>query len=149
MKSKQVISSFFHISVAVWLALFVACSGDNPVVNNINKPIFPPPPITGDNATVTEAKLSIDQPDFTGQCPHSFQLTGTITTSSPGIVKYQFRDDDAMWTLVGNLEFKSAGTQMITATTYPFQTSTKYFFGLELIAPKFQIDWKEVTINCQ
>lgn len=145
MKSRPLKSVFFF---SLWLTMFVACTDDNSVSNKITPPPFAGSP-TSNYAPVTAAKLTIDQPEFTGECPHAFQLTGTITTSGRGLVFYQFRDDDAMWAQQGTLEFKSADTKTVQIMTYPFSTSTKYYFGLELLAPKLEIDWKTITTTCQ
>ena len=147
MNIKQRTSVFIRALLSLWLTLFVACGGDNPVSNKINNP--PVPPYAPSNyATVTATELSVDQPNWTGKCPHAFQLTGTITTSGPGTVVYQFRDDDAMWTQGGTLEFKAAETKTLTMTTYPFSISTEYYFGLELLGPRLPVDWVTVKTTC-
>jgi hypothetical protein len=150
MNIKQCRLLFIPVSLVFWLMFLVACSDDNPVSNKINNPPVPiVPPIQTDYATVTAAELSVDQPNWTGKCPHAFQLTGTITTSGPGTVVYQFRDDDAMWTQGGSLEFTSAETKTVTMTTYPFSVSTEYYFGLELLRPRLKADWEMVKTTCQ
>jgi hypothetical protein len=150
MNIKQRTAAFIWILLPLWLTLFVACSGDNPAADKINNPPIPPyvpPPTT--YAKVTATELKVEQPNWTGKCPHAFQLTGTITTSGPGAVVYQFRDDDAMWTQGGTLEFKSAETKTVTMTTYSFSISTEYYFGLELFGPKLPADWVLVKTTCE
>ncbi len=48
--------------------------------------LTPPSPGT---LTATDATLSVDQPSYTGACPVTMNLTGTITTSGTGILTYQ------------------------------------------------------------
>lgn len=82
-------------------------------------PVFTPPPtptFTPVPFTVVAVNVTVDDPSWTGACPHKFTFTGTIEVTGAGTVTYQWERSDNASAPVESLTFTGSGTQSVTST---------------------------------
>lgn len=60
------------------------------------------------------ADLTVTPLTFTGSCPAAFTFKGQITVNRPTVLQYRFIRSDNTRHSLGVLEFKEAGTQVVT-----------------------------------
>ena len=63
---------------------------------------------------VTSVVVSISPSTFTGSCPRTFTLNGSITANAPGTITYRWERDDIRYSDVQSMTFTAAGTQTTT-----------------------------------
>jgi hypothetical protein len=63
----------------------------------------PQPTAAPGGLNVTAASLGVDPPSFTGACPHTYILTGTLTSSGAGTISYQLEASSDQQGFVFNL----------------------------------------------
>jgi hypothetical protein len=59
--------------------------------DNAENPVQTPGP-HGPTPGKSAAVISVDQADYTGDCPHTFKLSGLITMYVPGLFTYWWED---------------------------------------------------------
>ncbi len=65
---------------------------------------------------VIRVYASVNPTSFTGECPKMFEFTGTITSDSPGEVRYKWLRSDNAQAPEQTIIFNAPGTQNVTTT---------------------------------
>ncbi len=65
---------------------------------------------------VTKVVISADNANYSGSCPHTFNLSAAITSSREGNVTYFWERSDSSKTPLQSVEFSEAGTKTVTST---------------------------------
>jgi hypothetical protein len=65
---------------------------------------------------VTRVTISADNANFSGSCPHTFNLSAEITSTREGTVTYYWERSDGSKTPVQSVEFSGPGKKTVTST---------------------------------
>jgi len=72
---------------------------------------------------VTKVAISADNANYSGSCPHTFNLSAEITSTREGKVTYYWERSDGTKTALQSLEFSGAGKRTVTST---FEISSSF-----------------------
>jgi len=72
---------------------------------------------------ITKVTISADNADYSGSCPHTFNLSAEITSTREGTVTYFWERSDGTKTEVQSVDFNAAGTRKVTST---FEVSSSF-----------------------
>jgi hypothetical protein len=97
---------------------------------------------------VTGVAFSVDTPSFTGPCPHTFNITATITANGPGTVTYHWTFSDGGSVPQESLVFGAAGSQN-RATSWALGATGARWIKLYIDSPNHQeFGTANFTLNC-
>jgi hypothetical protein len=116
-------------------------------------PQFAPPVPAAANARVTAINLQVSPMDYTGVCPVTVQLVGTLTASGPGTAYYQFQAGAVGANREGTVEVGASGTATVTSQGLvrrtPMVPSVRFLAGLEPRGHQENAKWTDVHLNIQ
>jgi hypothetical protein len=114
-------------------------------------PQLGPPVPAATNARVTSVNLQVSPSDYTGVCPVTVQLVGTLTASGPGTAYYQFQAGAVGANREGTAEVDASGTATVTSQGLvrrtPMVPSVRFLAGLELRGHQENAKWADVHLN--
>jgi hypothetical protein len=107
-------------------------------------------PTSVGNGSVTSVSISIDNPSFTGECPHTFTVIGSLTTNGSTTVTYGLEAGGFSLTLPP-VQTASFGTGSYSFTYYlEITASGTGWVRLHVTAPNDLVSSQETfTLNCQ
>jgi hypothetical protein len=65
---------------------------------------------------VTGASTAVDNPSYTGPCPHTFNFVASLTTTTAGVVTYRWERSDNQEDTLKSIQFMEPGTDTVTTT---------------------------------
>jgi hypothetical protein len=126
-----------------------AAPARTPAVQASPQPAPPVPAAT--NARVTVVNLQVSPVDYTGVCPVTVQLVGTLTASGPGTAYYQFQAGAVAANREGTVEVGASGTATVTSQGLvrrtPMVPSVRFLAGLEPRGHQENAKWTDVHLN--
>jgi len=106
--------------------------------SNNNGPFWVKVKVSGGAAfSVSGVNLAVDTPAYSGACPRTFTLSGTITVTAPGKVTYFWEFDDGTRSALQELVFSAAGSQPVTYS-WSLGNSGEYWIKLYVDQPNKQ-----------
>lgn len=98
---------------------------------------------------VTSVQMTIDDDDFTGSCPHTFNFSAKIYASAPGTVTYSWVPSVGGAGAEQSLVFSAAGNQTVT-TSWELNADGSYGMSIYINNPNHQTfgSWP-INLNCE
>ena len=110
-----------------------------------------PQPPTVSNARVTAVDLQVAPAAYSGVCPVTVQLVGTLTADGPGSAYYQFQAAAVAANRSGNVDVSKAGTVTVSnqgvVRRTPQVQSVRFLAGMEPRGHQENARYKDVNLN--
>jgi plastocyanin len=110
-----------------------------------------PQPPTVSNARVTAVDLQVTPAAYSGVCPVTVQLVGTLTADGPGSAYYQFQAAAVAANRSGNVDVSKAGTVTVSnqgvVRRTPQVQSVRFLAGMEPRGHQENARYKDVNLN--
>lgn len=87
--------------------------------------------------SVTSVQMTIDNDNFAGSCPHTFNFSAKIFASAPGTVTYRWEPSSGSPSAEKELVFGTAGNQTVT-TSLELNADGNYSMSLYINNPNHQ-----------
>jgi hypothetical protein len=108
-------------------------------------------PTTASNARVTAVDLQVTPAAYSGVCPVTVQLVGTLMADGPGSAYYQFQAAAVAANRSGNVDVSKAGTVTVSnqgvVRRTPQVQSVRFLAGMEPRGHQENAKYKDVNLN--
>jgi hypothetical protein len=105
--------------------------------------------VTAQSFAVTSVFISADNTNFTGACPHTFNLTAKFITTNAGKVTYYWEFSEGFKSPVASIDFSQADTKSVSYASHDLDTTGVYWVKIYVDNPNHQyFPPVNLSLNC-